>query len=1321
MSIIAPAMLARRLPRSSQQASSLLRSFTTSTVCRDTGPRAPGMGDLPIDGPESFNKAQKEFRDGLEAAKKRKELADSQSSPASRSSFPTATAPESNDSSIVQPLGLGSLSIAPSAEEARQAETDTSTKRGSGGKLSSFIYGTVEGQQLDKDMERSFSQVLARGKYVHSIVQHQVKPDKVNEYTDLVGHWYPKMANMQENKVHLVGSWRTEVGECETFVHIWEYQRYLGYHASLHHISHHPEFPAFEEKLKTLIISKNISLMQEFSFWPTTPPRKLGGIFELRSYTLHPGNLLEWETHWRKGLAARREVMEGVGAWFVQIGDLNTVHHLWQFADLEERKVRREQSWGVEGWADTVHKTVPLIQSMKSKILVPMPWSPRSQPLSTTAYKLQQEDGSSAGLSANAEIESPKNAYSRLEQLADLERKLDELHKRLYDSVQEAVDEVQPPDVFDSSRPLSTQNARDLLVRRAQHLVATLRNSGASQEEIVREARQILGETLPNAILNGAEYKIYTRLYGDPIPEEELVDDEDDEVLEPGEMALFDQDGQRVEYEVGEEIEELKDVEDGLEAVEAENDTNIDLTLGTDEPLPPTLLVSNSERLRVIAKTINGQVVEEDEHIEEDEEVDPTSRTHPFTAIGKWANNPGNVQLPMERFVRPVENIMSAFSNKQLKEISEKTFGGPGLPDSALTPRIGRTREQVPIPLSAADHNMGEMEANSFITTLMPPVYASITSVLVETRKRLGATWLNNVLAKEGGPRVLDAGSGGAGIIAWREIVQAHWDTLHSSDLTPPPPPQTKSVVLTGSHTLRHRAAELLDNTTFVPRLPDYVHIRDAPTLGDDRPATQRKQFDVIIASHSLFGISQEFERNEHVQNLWSMLSSDGGILIIIEKGIPRGFEAVAAARELLLEECIAVPEGLTTHYSNPSDENNLANRKTGMIVAPCTNHEQCPMYLIHGKSRGRKDYCSFQQRYTRPTYLQRVIGASDRNHDDVDFSYISVMKGKDLRQGRVVEWAGIDDPLSYHPPSYQPPSPVAPKALDYTYLMRNAGIGYENVDPDTNIQTYALEDPHPDRIPSLPGPWNLPRLIMPALKRKQHVIMDVCTPHGKIERWTVPKSFGKQPYRDARKSQWGDLWALGAKTRIPRNLRVGESDSKEEKRKRRHSRAKEKAQSLRDQEEEQRLDTISEAWDHVPRAEREARKRKADVLAKAQAPKPTPRVFNGVETFSFDHSEAREIDPTVQARPRKATPSRQASHTRSEKGTPKKPTATVEEELTPQELSNLAQLMEQFNPENLEKGITKVKNRTARREFNKFDGEGATRGGRRPAGARRP
>ncbi|KAF2704006.1 NIPSNAP-domain-containing protein [Pleomassaria siparia CBS 279.74] len=311
------------------------RAFSVIAATRSSV-RAPALADITPDGAAKFSERQKEFREGLIAAQKKRE----------------------------------------EEEKARARESQDGGKKK--GALSTLIYGTPEGRELDKDIERSFSQVLARGKYVHSIVFHEVKPGNVDEYTELVGNWYPKVANAPENNVHLVGSWRTEVGDCDTFVHIWEYQRYQGYHASLNAIQNHPEFHEFDSKLKKLITSKRTSLMQEFSFWPTTSPRHLGGIFELRSYTLHPGNLLEWETHWRRGLKARREVMEGVGAWFVQIGDLNTVHHLWQFADLEERKRRREQSWNVEGWGETVHKTVPLIQTMKSKILMPCPWSPVS-------------------------------------------------------------------------------------------------------------------------------------------------------------------------------------------------------------------------------------------------------------------------------------------------------------------------------------------------------------------------------------------------------------------------------------------------------------------------------------------------------------------------------------------------------------------------------------------------------------------------------------------------------------------------------------------------------------------------------------------------------------------------------------------------------------------------------------------------------------------------------------------------------------------------------------------------------------------------------
>lgn len=61
--------------------------------------------------------------------------------------------------------------------------------------------------------------------------------------------------------------------------------------------------------------------------------------------------------HWRKGLECRRQFCEPVGAWFSQLGDLNVVHHMWTYPDLQTRKTTREDAWQVDGWAETVINT----------------------------------------------------------------------------------------------------------------------------------------------------------------------------------------------------------------------------------------------------------------------------------------------------------------------------------------------------------------------------------------------------------------------------------------------------------------------------------------------------------------------------------------------------------------------------------------------------------------------------------------------------------------------------------------------------------------------------------------------------------------------------------------------------------------------------------------------------------------------------------------------------------------------------------------------------------------------------------------------------
>lgn len=187
------------------------------------------------DNAPAFDQRQVEFRQQVREAQREKAKQDSQSARTPKSPGATAASStaagqsgsssgqrssghgssDSNDIGIAG-VGLGSLTTHSTTEAVREtSQASESTKRK--GKLASLIYGTHEGQQMDQEIEKSFSQVLARGKYLHSIVFHTVKPDKVDEYVDLIGGWYPRIAGMEENHVHLVGSWRTEVGDCDTF------------------------------------------------------------------------------------------------------------------------------------------------------------------------------------------------------------------------------------------------------------------------------------------------------------------------------------------------------------------------------------------------------------------------------------------------------------------------------------------------------------------------------------------------------------------------------------------------------------------------------------------------------------------------------------------------------------------------------------------------------------------------------------------------------------------------------------------------------------------------------------------------------------------------------------------------------------------------------------------------------------------------------------------------------------------------------------------------------------------------------------------------
>lgn len=699
-------------------------------------------------------------------------------------------------------------------------------------------------------------------------------------------------------------------------------------------------------------------------------------------------------------------------------------------------------------------------------------------------------------------------------------------------------------------------------------------------ETVVRQAKRMFRDTLPKGYLSDEEYTVYERLYGAPLrrtrPEDvgfgSFGEFEQRDAIGLTKNALLreTQHGrlEEVEYtsqsvprlDAGEEeaaaiAEELFTAQPPsdaqLEYIEANasNQREYDalLQLQRDFEAARVVAVQDAVAAATQAAAIEAQLGEEDIEEEyedegEGEEEDPDDtepdaqlldwypgqegpRQHKYTMEGQFRTSPSTLQLPSVDFVEPITELLRRTDTKHIRATAEKHFGGPGLPHSPATPRSGRNLPQKGLGMEAGHHRMSEIDADAFIATALPGIYASVTSTLVEVRKRLGPEWLRGLLDRKDadgeGPRVLDAGAGGAGLAAWQNVLQAEWDTLRNIDaetVEADPAPSGKKTVIVGSNQLRHRISRFLENTQFLPRLPNYTHSVENMEKQLDAPEVpqKRKVYDVIIATHLLMPLEKEYRRRDILDNLWSLLSPEGGVLIMLEKGHPRGFEAIADVRDRLVGEFIVPPTPGGAPEAIEQDVERI--REPGMIVAPCTNHSKCPMYLSPGLSPGRKDFCHFSQRFIRPPFLQRILEAKHRNHEDINFSYIAVRRGMPASNPTLTEASSSTVEDSSEPVGMRP-------ILQGVGATTQAFAGYEGVASDS-----------PDR----PHPLSLPRNILPPLKRKGHVTLDLCTPAGTIERWTVPRSFSKQAYHDARKARWGDLWALGAKTRVRRSVRLG-------------------------------------------------------------------------------------------------------------------------------------------------------------------------------------
>ncbi|TFY68588.1 hypothetical protein EVJ58_g906 [Rhodofomes roseus] len=400
-----------------------------------------------------------------------------------------------------------------------------------------------------------------------------------------------------------------------------------------------------------------------------------------------------------------------------------------------------------------------------------------------------------------------------------------------------------------------------------------------------------------------------------------------------------------------------------------------------------------------------------------------------------------------------------------------------------------------------------ERDGTAFASVALPSHYSVVYAVLDNVQQRLGPGWTVD--------RVIDWGSGtGTGLWASSHLFQGN--DVASRDRT---------------------TAELAQST-----VKDYVGIdtRDGLVsigkrlvqdmdLGGMKISWQKafREDNVIeraegrnalaLSAFLLSTIPTPLARKALVKQMWE---SGADVMVLIDHNTTAGFECVAEAREYLLK--LGRKE-----LEDPELEE--ASIRGSHVVAPCPHDGACPLY----RPGTTKLVCSFSQRLQRPAFVRKTKH-SGVGHEDSGYTYVVIRRGSrplpvSTKVGRL-GYAGKREAAK----AAIEEQPIKELLVEHEHtddIAANASntLPAKAEEPVSNDLELAEEDMQAAlRLEA----YNWPRLVFSPLKKSGHVILDGCTAEGKIMRMTIPKSQGKQPFYDARKSNWGDLFPHEPKNR---------------------------------------------------------------------------------------------------------------------------------------------------------------------------------------------
>ena len=173
--------------------------------------------------------------------------------------------------------------------------------------------------------------------------------------------------------------WHTEVGVLNQIIVVWPYES-IAERDRIRAAAN--EVEGWPPDIREFIVEQESRILIPAPFSPPLEPRRLGNLYEIRTYHYPAGAIPDVIRSWSEIIDERVKYSPLVAAWYSEAGPVHEWVHIWAYRNADERERIREATAKAGIWpisvVDQRLKRAPQAVSlrMQNTLVVPARFSP---------------------------------------------------------------------------------------------------------------------------------------------------------------------------------------------------------------------------------------------------------------------------------------------------------------------------------------------------------------------------------------------------------------------------------------------------------------------------------------------------------------------------------------------------------------------------------------------------------------------------------------------------------------------------------------------------------------------------------------------------------------------------------------------------------------------------------------------------------------------------------------------------------------------------------------------------------------------------------